>query len=191
MKKVEARVVALYDGSDANAVTDSCSRIEVELDGIIGDGHKSYVRSTWAGGDKQPADTVRRNERQWSAVSSEELAAITAELDLTEALSAACLAANICLSGLPDLSRMPKGTLLKFPSGAELSIEEYNPPCGYMGEKVAATYKTNSGTPLQKTAFSKVAKLRRGVVGVIEVPGTINVGDTVVVEIYAHPTWLS
>jgi MOSC domain-containing protein YiiM len=191
MSTIEAKVVAVYDGSDAQAVTHTASRIEVALDGIIGDGHKSYVRSTWAGGDKQAAGTVRRNERQWSAVSLEELAAITSELDLSEALTAACLSANLCLSGLPNLSRLPKGTLLRFPSGAELSIEEYNPPCGYMGEKVAARYKTNSGTPLRDTAFSKAAKLMRGVVGVVEVPGVINVGDKVVVEIYAHPAWLS
>ena len=81
--------------------------------------------------------TVRRNERQWSAVSIEELAEVSAELDLTEDITASCVGANLCFEGIPELSRLPKGTLLKFPSGAELVVVEYNPPCGYMGEKVA------------------------------------------------------
>jgi hypothetical protein len=34
--------------------------IEVELDGIVGDTHRSYVRKTWPG-DKQPKGTLRRN----------------------------------------------------------------------------------------------------------------------------------
>ncbi len=166
---------------------DKCSSIEVELDGIVGDGHKSYTRSAWAGGDKQTKGTIRRNERQWSAVSLEELADIGNELDLNEQLTGTCLGANLCLSGVPNLSRLSKGTLLKFPSGAELAVEEYNPPCRYMGEKVASTYTTRSGKPLSSTAFSKAAKLTRGVVGVVEVAGTINVGDAVTVMLYDPP----
>jgi hypothetical protein len=69
-------------------------------------------------------------------------------------------------------------------------VEEYNPPCAYMGEKVAALYSTKSGEPLSNTAFSKAAKLTRGIVGVVEAAGVINSGDEVTVEIYATPSWL-
>ena len=146
-------------------------------------------RSTWDG-DKQPKGTTRRNERQWSAVSAEELAAIQEELDLDSALTATCLGANLCLQGVPGLSRLPKGTLFKFPSGAELMVEEYNPPCHDMGKKLAANYKTRSGAQLSTTAFSKAAKLTRGVVGVVEVAGQINAGDQVQVDRYETPAWL-
>jgi hypothetical protein len=94
------------------------------------------------------------------------------------------------LSGLKELSRLPKGTLLKFPSGAELIVEEYNPPCHDMGKKVASKYKSRSGGPLSSTAFSKAAKLTRGVVGVVDVAGTVSTGDEVAVEIYETPAWL-
>ena len=85
---------------------------------------------------------------------------------------------------------MPKGTLLKFPSGAELIVEEYNPPCHDMSKRVAALYTSNSGEPLSSTAFSKAAKLKRGIVGVVEVAGDISAGDEVTIELYETPAWL-
>jgi MOSC domain-containing protein YiiM len=147
------------------------------------------VRETWPG-DKQPEGTVRRNERQWSAVSVEELAELTDQLDLSEPLSPATLGANLCLKGIREFSRLPKGTLLKFPSGAELLVEEYNPPCHDMGKQLADKYTTRSGGALASTAFSKAAKLTRGVVGIVEVAGTISTGDEVQIEVYETPPWL-
>ena len=190
MRIITAKVVSVHSGSNKDSSKDSQPNIQVELDGIVGDAHRSYLRKAWAGGDKQPEGTVRRNERQWSAVSVEELAEISAELDLTENVSAACVGANLCFSGISQLSRLPKGTVLKFPSGAELIVVEYNPPCGYMGEKVASLYSTNSGEPVSNTAFSKAAKLTRGIVGVVDVAGAINADDDVTVEVYETPSWL-
>jgi MOSC domain-containing protein YiiM len=123
-------------------------------------------------------------------VSVEELAEIDAAMDLADALTPAELGANLCLSGIAQLSRLPKGTVLRFPSGAELVVVEYNPPCKDMGEKLAATHTTNSGKLLEPTAFSKAAKLTRGVVGVVDVPGTVAAGDEVEVTIYETPAWL-
>ncbi len=189
MEKIVAQVVSVHSGSNKDSSKNPQPRIEVELMGIVGDAHRSYTRKAWAG-DKQREGTTRRNERQWSAVSLEELAEISDALDLSEQLTATCLGANLCFSGIPQLSRLPKGTLLKFPSGAELMVEEYNPPCGYMGEKIASLYSTKSGAAISSTAFSKAAKLTRGIVGVVEASGVIKAGDEVTVEIYATPSWL-
>jgi len=189
MKKVVARVVSVHAGSNDDLSKEEHATIQVGLDGVVGDRHRSYERSAWKV-DKQPQGTIRRNERQWSAVSVEELAEIQDVMDLTEPLTATCLGANLCLTGLPELSRLPKGTLLKFPSGAELLVEEFNPPCHDMGKKLASMYTTRSGDSLTSTAFSKAAKHNRGVVGVVEVAGTISAGDEVSVEIYATPAWL-
>ena len=189
MTKLLASVVSVHAGSSDDMSKEEHASIEVELDGIVGDAHRSWSRKAWAG-DKQPEGTVRRNERQWSAVSVEELEAIQEFMDLTRAPSPTELGANLCLSGVRDLSRLPKGTVLRFPSGAELIVEEYNPPCHDMGKKIAGTHTTNSGKPLSSTAFSKAAKLSRGLVGVVEVSGVINAGDEVQIEIYATPTWL-
>ena len=43
---------------------------------------------------------------------------------------------------------------------------------------------------LASTAFSKAAKLTRGIVGVVEVAGTISAGEDVTIEIYETPSWL-
>ncbi len=59
-----------------------------------------------------------------------------------------------------------------------------------MGEKLAATHTTRSGEPLGPTDFSKAAKLTRGIVGVVDVPGTIAAGDEVEVLVYETPAWL-
>ena len=189
MTKLSARVVSVHAGSNDDMSKEEHASIEVALDGIVGDAHRSYVRKTWAG-DKQPEGTLRRNERQWSAVSVEELAAIQEAMDLTNPPTATELGANLCLSGIRDLSRLPKGTVLRFPSGAELIVEEYNPPCHDMGKKLAGSHTTHSGKPLSSTAFSKAAKLTRGIVGVVEVPGLISAGDEVEVELYETPSWL-
>ncbi len=179
----------MHAGSNEDLSKDERPTVQVELDGVVGDRHRSYDRPTWQG-DKQPKGTIRRNERQWSAVSVEELAEIQDAMDLSEPLTATRLGANLCLTGLQELSRLPKGTLLKFPSGAELMVEEYNPPCHDMGKRLAAMYTTNSGKPLLSTAFSKAAKLNRGVVGVVEVAGAISADDEVTVELYETPVWL-
>jgi len=189
VKKIVAQVVSVHSGSNADLSKDEHPAIQVELDGVIGDRHQSFERSAWQG-DKQPKGTTRRNERQWSAVSVEELADIQAAMDLNEPLTATCLGANLCLTGVRDLSRLPKGSLLKFPSGAELMVEEFNPPCHDMGKKLASMYTTRSGQALASTAFSKAAKHNRGIVGVVEVAGIINAGDEVIVEFYETPAWL-
>lgn len=179
----------MHSGSNDDLSKEEHATIQVELDGIVGDRHRSYVRDTWPG-DKQPEGTVRRNERQWSAVSVEELAEIEEEMNLAEPLSAASVGANLCLAGIPELSRLPKGTLLKFPSGAVLIVEEYNPPCKYMSDIQAKRHKTVCGEPLSSTAFSKAAKLKRGIVGVVEAAGVINAGDDVAITVYETPSWL-
>ena len=190
MKKLTAKVVSVNCGTTDGLGKDRQTTITAELEGFKGDNHRSYTRSCWAG-DKQPEGTVRRNERQWSAIGVDELEQISRDMDLTETLSADCIGANLCLSGVENLSKLPKGTLLKFPSGAELAVEEYNPPCLDMGKKIAKLYSTNSGAALEDTAFSKAAKLSRGIVGVIDAVGDINEGDEVEVVVYEHPSWLT
>jgi len=190
VKKIVAQVVSVHAGSNDDLSKEEHATIQVQLDGVVGDRHQSYERSAWKG-DKQPEGTIRRNERQWSAISIEELAEIQEAMDLNEPLTAASVGVNLCLTGVPELSRLPKGTLLKFPSGAELSVEEYNPPCHDMGKKLAAVHTTRSGEPLSSTAFSKAAKLNRGVVGVVEVAGAISSGDEMTIELYEAPAWLT
>ena len=192
MDSIFGRIEALYLGVPGeHLVKQPRPVLQAELDGFKGDRHGTFQRESWGAGDKQPAGVTRRNERQWSAVSQEELTEINLEMNLTEPVSAGSIGANLCISGIPDLSQLPKGTIFKFPSGAELMVEEYNPPCLDVSKTLASMHSTISGEVLKDNAFSEAAKFRRGLVGVIEVAGEINVGDELEVYIYTPPRWLA
>jgi len=181
MKKMEGLLVSVHTGDNEDLSKDECTSAKVELDGFVGDKHRGFERVAWPG-DKDPAGTVRRNERQWSGVSVEELTIIEQKMDLKEPLTAAALGANICVEQIPDFSHLPAGTRLLFPSGAVLVVEECNPPCADMGEQITAKYTTSTGEPAAGRLFPKSAFGLRGVVGVVDVAGVIEVGDKVVVQ---------
>ncbi len=100
-----ARVAALCVGpGDRDGLgKQEVAEIEVTLGGIVGDRHRGFSRESWAG-DKETKGTVRRNERQWSAVSREEVASISNSLGLAESMDVADLGANLCLEGLDGFS---------------------------------------------------------------------------------------
>lgn len=173
-------------GNNQDLSKEQQASLNAEIGGFTGDKHQGPVRETWKG-EWQPAGTTRRNERQWSGVSVEELAYITQRLNLTSPLSPETLGANLCIEGIPEFSLLPKGTMLVFPSGAMLLVEEYNPPCADMGAQIAAKYSTHSGQQLTDKTWLRPAAGRRGVVGVIEVPGEIRLGDEVEVRVYEDP----
>jgi hypothetical protein len=185
-RTLKGRVVSLHLGNNADLSKQPQASLRAETGGFAGDKHQGPVRETWEG-EWQPAGTIRRNERQWSGVSTEELGQITQRLELTEPLLPDTLGANLCVEGIPEFSLLPKGTMLVFPSGAMLLVEEYNPPCVDMGAQIASKYATRSDQPLTDKTWLRPASGRRGVVGVIEFPGEIRVGDEVEVRVYEEP----
>ena len=189
MIKLTAYVHSVHTGSNNNLGTIEEEVIELEFDGIVNDSHRGYTREAWAG-DKQKKGTIRRNERQWSAVSVEEINEIESAMNLENAIDASTLGANLCLSGIANLSALPKGSLLKFSSGVALLVEEYNPPCLEMGKKLAELHSDRFNQPIANTTFSKAAKLNRGIVGVIEAIGKIHKGDEVTIIVYQTPSWI-
>ena len=190
MEKLTGEVVSLHVGVD-HGIIENRESITMRLDGVEGDRYQSYTRTCWAASDKQPEGTLRRNERQWSAMSLEELEEISTAMDLAEPLTGNTTSVNLVVSGIPEFSRLPKGTLLTFPSGAELVVVEYNPPCLDQGERIAARHRTAAGEAPLATAFPKAAKLLRGVVGIVDVEGEVAVGDELSVEVYSTPSWLT
>ena len=186
MKKLVATLVSVHSGNNKDLSKDTHLSLQAELDGFIGDKHSGFTRLAFSG-DAEPVGTVRRNDRQWSGVSVEELALIQQRMDLKEQLTAATLGANICLEGIPNFSQLPQGTKLIFPSGAVLLVEANNPPCVSMGVQIAAKHITNSGEQVVVNMFPKHSIGLRGIVGVIDVPGMIKAGDRVIVQVYELP----
>lgn len=179
-------VTAVSSGGEEDLSKTPADAIEVDFAGVVGDHHAGPSRKAYAG-EREPRGTVLRNDRQWSAVSVEELAEMSARLDLETPIAANTLGANLCFQGIPDLSLLPRGTRFRFPSGAALTVEEYNPPCLEMSAEVAKKHATRSGASLQPGAWQRAAMGRRGIVGVVDVPGVIRVGDDVNVEVFQAP----
>ena len=182
-KNSTAVLSSVHVGKTLDFTKNSVETAQVEFDGFIGDKHRGYMRGIYEG-ESYPAGTIKRNDRQWSAVSIEELAMMTNGMRLQESLTAETLGANLCFEGFQNFSQLPKGTKLLFPSGAALIVENYNPPCHEMSEEIAKTHMTLSGESPGKLDFLKVAKKLRGLVGVIDVAGEINQGDEVHIKVF-------
>jgi len=85
MRILTARVLSVHAECYEDKSKPDQPSIRAELDGVVGDKHRSFSRKACAG-DKQPKGTLRRNERQWSAVSLQELRDIAKQLDLRQPL---------------------------------------------------------------------------------------------------------
>ena len=185
-KSQRATLVSVNIGTLDNMSKQPVPSAYAQLDGFEGDKHRGYSRVCYAG-DTEPEGTVRRNNRQWSGMSREELEEIREELNLAQTLTAQDLGINVCIQGIGHFSKLSRGTKLVFPSGAALVVEDYNPPCTEMADKVADLYVSRSGEAVSRRAFLIAAKQKRGVVGVIDVPGIINTGDDIIVQTYNAP----
>jgi len=180
------RIVSVHSGNNEDLSKEARESLTAEIGGFVGDKHQGFSRKAWDG-EWEPAGTLRRNERQWSGVSVEELTYISEHLALTKPLSPDTVGANLCVEGISEFSLLPKGSKLVFPSGAVLLVEEYNPPCVEMGAQIVAKHSTHSGKSLTPAAWVQLAAGRRGVIGVVDVPGTIKPGDEVEVRVYQQP----
>ena len=153
--------------------------------GMDGDCHGGLTRASDSRMLKQyKRGTEVRNARQVSILSREELAEVAARMAIP-ALKPEWVGANMLVSGIPDLTLLPPGTRLQFPSGAMLAVDAENHPCRYPAEIIARHH------PETAMGFVKAAMHKRGVVGWVEAEGLIRRGDRITVwipprRIYAH-----
>jgi hypothetical protein len=152
--------------------------------GIAGDRHEGLVRPSGPREPWYPRGTPMRNERQVSILGAEELAEIAAALNIAH-LDPAWIGANLVLSGIPNLTRLPPRTLLLFPSGATLRIDGDNDPCRKSGAAIAAHIDNR---PDLQFAFVKAAKDKRGLVAWVEREGEVRAGDEVTVRTWRQVT---
>ena len=190
MKEVHGTLVSAYVGAPGSLKKVECDTLQFAFDGIVGDRHRGFTRAAWDLTDKQPGGTERRNERQWSAVAHEDLQAVSKQLGLPAALRAGDVAVNLSISGVPEFSRLPRGTELTFEGGVVLIVEEYNPPCSRMSQHIADHYHRANEEPLGQMDFIEASKFCRGLVGAVEVPGIVSVGEGVTVKQEVLPKWL-
>jgi MOSC domain-containing protein YiiM len=137
--------------------------------GLVGDRHEAEYRRLRSGGHGP-------NKRQWSAVSTEEVEAVCADLGVVP-FAIGALGENLRLSGL-RLADLPDGAELELPSGARLRVEKQNQPCLPAAKELTPVYGDAVGRD-----FVRQATNRRGVVGSVLEPGLVRPGDIVRVSI--------
>ena len=186
MKEQKATLISVSIGTGDDMAKHVREGVMADLEGFVDDKHRGFSRVCYEG-DTEPAGTVRRNNRQWSGMSQEEVREIEEALNLDQRLLPGDFGVNIFVEGIKDFSKLPKGSKLVFPSGAVLVVEDFNPPCTHIADKIVSLYRTRSGTPLTRRQFLIEAKRKRGVVGVVDVPGKICSGDLIDVKRYKSP----
>jgi len=152
-------------------ITRSVELVVLSYAGIEGDRHAGLVAKATVRQRYAPRGAELRNSRQLSLVSVEELAETAKALDVPQ-LDWRSYGANLCFAEAPTLTRVLPGTRLVFESGAIVVIDGDNDPCTSAGKAISAQVGRDV-----KSAFVKAALNRRGLVGWVERPGTLRVGD--------------
>jgi hypothetical protein len=176
--KLEGRVAAVLVSEDpVSLVSTRKDRIETTFGGIQGDKHAGL---TWLSGSRTPyypRGTEIRNYRQVSIISSEEMAQVAAVLQVPEILPE-WLGANLLISGIKHLTRLPPFTRMFFEGGTTLVVQRDNEPCIWPGKVLARQFNR----PELEKLFTPSALEKRGLVACVERPGLIRAGESVRVE---------
>lgn len=147
--------------------------LELTFAGVVGDRHYGETMASDTRQSKvYERGTTIRNHRQASIVDVGELATIASRMGIPR-LEPGVIADNICTSGIPDLTGLPRMTRLEFGSGAVVILGGENFPCVIAGGLVHDTYGT------RPEAFPKAAMGLRGVTGWVDHPGLVRPGDSI------------
>lgn len=176
---LEGLVHGVYLGLQADSlVTTPVSEAQVTFEGFAGDKHAGWTRLSDSRTPFYERGTIIRNDRQVSIVSHEELAQIAGGLEV-EAILPEWLGANLCLSAVAQLTRLPPATRIFFASGVVLTVSGENFPCKGPGKIIQAYFPDQENLI---SRFVSTARGLRGLVGVVERTGVIGVGETVRIE---------
>jgi len=179
-KKRHGFVGGVYSALGEGFTSKSLDALELSYEGIEGDRHSGLTRKSNAREPWYEKGTQMRNEQQLSILSQEELSAIAKDLDI-EKIEPEWLGCNICVSGIAHLSLLPPRTILMFEGGVSIRIDGDRGPCKIAGRALVNQFE---GRQDLEFAFVKKAKHRRGLVGWVEVPGTIKAGEKLVARIW-------
>lgn len=185
--EIGGKVDLLMLGMQSDSIeTSRVEQVKVTWDGLENDKHAGRTRPSDARTPQYPRGTPILNDRQVCIVSVEELAALASDMEITE-VRPEWLGANILVSGIPNLTRLPPGTRLVFSGGVVLYITHFNNPCSLPGKIIQANYPDHTDLVAD---FVRNAQHRRGLVAMVEQPGTISIGEDIQVVPFKHYLYL-
>jgi hypothetical protein len=168
---------------DAALASDPLDAVDVGFGGIETESRGGLTRPSDSRVTSQhERGTEIRNTRQFSVVSTEELAKIAQEMGV-EYLDPAWLGASIAISGIDDFSHIPPSTRLQNAAGTTLVVDLMNRPC------ILPAPVINIHLPGVGAKFKPAAKQLRGVTCWVERPGPLAVGDSLRVHIPDQRPW--
>ncbi len=183
-QKISAKIEGLFKAEGRSFQTTPVDQLALTFEGIPGDYHAGHSRKSGAREPWYPRGTEIRNERQLSLLDVEELRLVARRLNIPELLPE-WIGGNLLIKGLPNLTRLPPRTILKFEGGVTIRIDGDNGPCRESGRAIAAQFE---GRDDIEHEFSKQAKNLRGLVGWVEKEGTIHTGEGF--EARIPPQWI-
>ena|SRR3989344_3578386 len=183
MKYIEVKGIISFLGVAIDADTllsRETNTLPVSLRGIETDKHRGFTRASDSRVKYCKKGTEIWNSRQISIVSYGELVEVAKAMGLPQIMPQ-WLGANICISGIPNLSSLPPSSRL-FISGNSpvLYITEENLPCIHPGRLIRSYYPNKRG--LEKL-FPRAAMNKRGLLAVVERPGIFIKGEEVTAKI--------
>ena len=176
---MQVTVMEILVGLEGFTLAEPQEKIQCLWGGVRGDRHCGQIKLAGVREKYVPKGTEVLNLRQVSIVSKEELEEIAQRMDIPE-VTGADLGANIVLSGVPELTKLPTGTIIKFPEQTLLFVTGENLPCVFPGKNIQARYPD---IPKLVNKFPKTAMGRRGLVAVVLRPGSIRKNDVVKIDI--------
>lgn len=153
--------------------------VDVEWEGFVGDKHFGLTMKAGTSQKPYPKGAQVRNVRQISIVSREELNEIAEALQIPR-VEPDWVGANMLVSGIPGLTKLPAGSRFYFEQGVGIVIEGENMPCTTAGGSLQSQYPDR---PEITTIFPKKAIGKRGLVAWVERPGVIRKGESVTVRL--------
>ena len=174
-RQTMGRVASLYLGSAKKSASTSVDSFMLTFTGIVTDVHGGATR---AAGPREPSfrrGTMLANLRQVSPVSTEELETIASRMGLAR-LDPGWLAANIASTDVDPITQLPRGTIIRFPSGASLYVCDLNSPCTAAANLIRKHARL---APLQASSFARHAWGRRGLVAFVYAQGQVCSGDAI------------
>ncbi len=170
------RIEAVLINAETGAA--EVERVGAGFAGLEGDAYAGLTRPACVRTRRQYRPGIAiRNVRQITIVSAEDLASIGESMGLPEPVRPAWMRANLVISGIPELTRLPPSSRLIVADGASLVVDMENEACTFPGELIEPHH------PGRGKRFVKAAFGRRGVTAWVEREGDIWRGAEVALHI--------